>query len=100
MSDTVVLRKTYNCNTDREDYFLNGRHTTEKEIYNVFESAGYFFNQGNQFKFVEQGQLPAMCNTNTMFQILLEVTGTKAFDEKMVNMQTARAKCLEKSGTI
>jgi chromosome segregation ATPase len=37
----IVIRKTYNCNTDKEDYYLNGKHIAEKEIFNLFESGGF-----------------------------------------------------------
>lgn len=40
-NEQVVVRKSYNCDTDRTTYLLNGAHIQEKEIFNLFESAGF-----------------------------------------------------------
>jgi chromosome segregation ATPase len=42
-SDLLTVRKTYNTQTDREDYLLNGKAIREKELFNIFESGGYSF---------------------------------------------------------
>ena len=42
-SDLLKVRKTYNTQTDREDYQLNGKAIREKELFNIFESGGYSF---------------------------------------------------------
>ena len=42
-ADTLTIRKSYNTQTDREDYLLNGKTIREKELHNLFESGGYSF---------------------------------------------------------
>lgn len=42
-SDLLKVRKTYNTQTDREDFQLNGKSIREKELHNIFESGGYSF---------------------------------------------------------
>jgi chromosome segregation ATPase len=40
-ADELTVRKTYNTQTDREDYHLNGKHIRQKELFNLFESGGF-----------------------------------------------------------
>lgn len=40
-SQELNIRKTYNCDSDKEDYYLNGKHILEKELFNLFESGGF-----------------------------------------------------------
>jgi chromosome segregation ATPase len=39
----LIIRKTYNVDTDKEDYYLNNKHIVEKELFNLFESGGFSF---------------------------------------------------------
>lgn len=48
-SDTLTVRKSYNTQTDREDYLLNGKAIREKELFNIFESGGFSFRAQSQF---------------------------------------------------
>lgn len=45
----ITIRKTYNCDTDKEDYYLNGKHIVEKELFNLFESGGFSLSGNSQF---------------------------------------------------
>ena len=48
-SRDLTIRKTYNCDTDKEDYYLNGKHILEKELFNLFESGGFSLSHHSQF---------------------------------------------------
>ena len=48
-TDNLVVRKSYHCQTDKEDYFINGRHIREKELYNLLESGGFSLKSDSQF---------------------------------------------------
>jgi len=40
-ANDLTVRKSYNCNTDREDYHLNGQSILQKDLYNLFESGNF-----------------------------------------------------------
>ena len=48
-SNEISVRKSYNVETDKEFYYLNGSHIQEKELFNLFESGGYSFASSSQF---------------------------------------------------
>ena len=48
-ADELTVRKAYNVQTDREDYYLNGKFIREKEIHNLFESGGFSLKCSSQF---------------------------------------------------
>ena len=52
-SDDLVVKKSYNTATDREDYQLNGKHIREKELFNLFESGGFSLNSHSQFQIIQ-----------------------------------------------
>ena len=37
----VTVKKTYNTETDKETYHLNGGVIQEKELFNLFEAGGF-----------------------------------------------------------
>lgn len=37
----VTVKKTYNVDTDKDSYLLNGAHIQEKELFNLFEAGGF-----------------------------------------------------------
>ena len=51
-SDDLVVKKSYNTATDREDYHLNGKFIKEKELFNLFESGGFSLNADSQFQII------------------------------------------------
>jgi len=51
-SDDLIVKKSYNTSTDREDYHLNGKHIKEKELFNLFESGGFSLNSNSQFQII------------------------------------------------
>ena len=48
-ADEIVLRKSYNCNTDREEYHVGSQATSQKDLHNLFESAGFSLSSASQF---------------------------------------------------
>jgi chromosome segregation ATPase len=48
-SAELIVRKSYNTTTDREDYHLNGKHIREKDLFNLFESGGFSLKASSQF---------------------------------------------------
>lgn len=40
-ADELIVKKSYNTQTDREDYHLNDKHIRQKELFNIFESGGF-----------------------------------------------------------
>ena len=43
------MRKTYHCQTDKEDYCVNSKPIREKELFNLFESGGFSLRSNSQF---------------------------------------------------
>ena len=48
-ADELTIRKSYNTQTDREDFLLNGKPIREKELFNLFESGGFSLKSQSQF---------------------------------------------------
>ena len=48
-ADDLVVRKSYHCQTDKEDYHINGKFIREKELFNLFESGGFSLKSNSQF---------------------------------------------------
>ena len=90
-SDDLTVKKQYNTSTDREDYYLNGKHIREKELFNLFESGGFSLNTQSQFQIIQQGQVQQLVSRGEVgfLEMLKEVTGTKSFDERMEKMKSA-----------
>jgi len=84
-SDDLIVKKSYNTSTDREDYHLNGKHIKEKELFNLFESGGFSLNSNSQFQIIQQGQVANLVSRGEsgFLEMLKEVTGTQAFDDRM-----------------
>ena len=40
-ADDVIVRKSYHCQLDKEEYMINGKSIREKELFNLFESGGF-----------------------------------------------------------
>jgi chromosome segregation ATPase len=40
-NNLISVKKTYNVDTDKDSYYLNGAHIQEKELFNLFEAAGF-----------------------------------------------------------
>jgi chromosome segregation ATPase len=49
----LTVRKSYNTLTDREDYYLNGKHIKEKDLFSLFESGGFSLNSHSQFQIIQ-----------------------------------------------
>jgi hypothetical protein len=45
----LTVKKTYNVDTDKESYLLNGTHIQEKELFNLFEAGGFSLYGSSQF---------------------------------------------------
>lgn len=77
-ADELIVRKTYNVQTDREEYQLNGKNIREKELFNLFESGGFSLHSASQFQVVQQGQVQSLIASEEsgFLRILKEITGT------------------------
>ena len=51
-ADDLAVKKQYNTQTDKEDFFLNGRHIRERELFNLFESGGFSLKSNSQFQVI------------------------------------------------
>jgi len=40
----ITLKKTYNVETAKEEYILNGKHIDKNEVFNLFDSGSFSFN--------------------------------------------------------
>jgi structural maintenance of chromosome 3 (chondroitin sulfate proteoglycan 6) len=78
----LIVRKTYNVDTDKDDYYLNGKHIIEKELFNLFESGGFSLSGQSQFQIVQQGEVEKLVQRgeNGFLDMLKEITGTASFD--------------------
>lgn len=48
-SSEVTVRKSYDCDTDKEEFHLNGQLIASKDLANLFESAGFSLSSSTQF---------------------------------------------------
>lgn len=82
------MRKTYHCQTDKENYFINGRFIHEKELFDLFESGGFSLKANSHFQIIQQGQVQDLVvqGEHGFLSILQEVSGTVQFDEKLAKM--------------
>ena len=56
-AEDLIVRKTYHCQTDREDYYINGKMIREKDLFDLFESGGFSLRANSQFQIIQQGQV-------------------------------------------
>ena len=84
----IVVRKSYNCDTDREEYQMNGQMITQKDLFNLFESGNFSLSSNSQFQIVEQGKVQQLVDKGELgfLEMLKEVTGTAQFDNKISGM--------------
>lgn len=101
-ADDLVVRKVYHCQTDREDYYINGQFIREKQLFNIFESGGFSLKADSQFQIIQQGQVQDLVvkGEQGFLSILREVSGTVQFDEKLAKMQLALTDASEKKQTL
>ncbi len=92
-AEELVVRKSYNVSTDREDYCLNGKHIGEKALFNLFESGGFNLHSASQYQVVAQGRVQSLVaqEESGFLAMLKEVTGTGAFEQRHAKMQAALA---------
>ena len=85
------MRKSYNCNTDKEDHWLNGQPISHKDLVNLFESAGFSLSSLSQFQVVAQGKVQELVERGEagFLDMLKEVTGTAQFDQKIDGMNNS-----------
>lgn len=91
----LTVRKTYNCDTDKEDYYFNGKHITHKDLFNLFESGGYSFSSQTQFQIVQQGEVEKLVvqGEDGFLKMLKDVTGTSTFDNRLEKMNSVLEEC-------
>ena len=87
-ADEITLRKSYNCNTDREEYHINGQSIGQKDLFNLFESGNFSLSSQSQFQIVAQGKVQQLVDKEEagFLEMLKEVTGTALFDQKIGSM--------------
>ena len=87
-AEDLIVRKTYHCQTDREDYYINGKMIRERDLFDLFESGGFSLRANSQFQIIQQGQVQDLVikGEKGFLQILREVSGTVKFDEKLGDM--------------
>ena len=84
----IAIKKSYNCETDREDYHINGQPITPKDLTNLLESANFSLSSSSQFQIVEQGKVQNLVDQGEQgfLEMLKQVTGTSQFDVKIGGM--------------
>jgi chromosome segregation ATPase len=40
-SDQISVKRSYNFETDKEEFYLNGQHISHKDLANLFDSANF-----------------------------------------------------------
>ena len=77
-ANDLIVRKSYQCQTDKEEYFINNKFIREKELFNLFESGGFSLKSDAQFQIIQQGQVQDLVikGENGFLSILKEVSGT------------------------
>ncbi|KAK2378214.1 Structural maintenance of chromosomes (SMC) family protein [Trifolium repens] len=76
----VHLRRTIGLKKD--EYFLDGKHTTKIEVMNLLESAG--FSHSNPYYIVQQGKIAslALMTDSERLDLLKEIGGTRVYEER------------------
>ena len=52
-ADEVIIKRTYHCGTDREEFHVNGSTIAQRDLFGLLESA----NAQTQFQIIEQGKV-------------------------------------------
>ena len=91
--DKIIIRREFNGENNKDEYYINGRHTTKEDLHNLLESAG--FSQKNPYYFVQQGEVNSLVHKNEseLFLFLSEVAGTRAYEQKRENAMTLLSQC-------
>jgi len=94
----IIVRKTYNVDTDKDNYYVNGSHIQEKELFNLFEAGGFSLSGQSQFQIVQQGQVERLIaqGEEGFLKMLKEVTGTESFDSRVDKMTQVLSECAAK----
>jgi len=84
-NDTVTIKRVFDSETKRDEYYINGKHIHIADLKHILEVAGLSF--ANPFYFVQQGRISSIIALNEvqLFIFISEVAGTKVFDEKKVD---------------
>lgn len=101
-ADELIVKKSYNTQTDREDYHLNDKHIRQKELFNIFESGGFSMQSASQFQIIKQGKVQQLAEREDsgFLEMLCEVTGTAAFDDRLKKMQTSLTEASVKKNSL
>jgi chromosome segregation ATPase len=78
----ITIRKSYNCDTDREEHQINGIPISQKDLSNLFESGNFSLSNLSQYQIVEQGKVQSLVDKGeqAFLDMLKQVTGTAQFD--------------------
>ena len=91
----LTVKRTYNCDMDKDHFLLNGNHIAEKDLFNLFESGGFSLSCSSQSQIVQQGQVERLTNQGEegFLRMLSEVTGTEVFDQRVGKMKGVLGEC-------
>jgi len=81
-SDNVTIKRTFDSDSKRDEYYVNGKHIHKMDLKHILEATGLSFS--NPFYFVQQGRISSIIALNEvqLFVFISEVAGTQVYDEK------------------
>ncbi|KAF8658704.1 hypothetical protein HU200_059180 [Digitaria exilis] len=78
--EEVCLRRTVTSN--KEDYYMDGKHFSKTEVMNLLESAG--FSRSNPYYVVQQGKIASLTlmKDSERLDLLKEIGGTRVYEDR------------------
>lgn len=95
---SVSIKRILKSNKD--EYFIDGKHVTKADVNNLLESAG--FSKANPYYVVQQGRVASLAamNENQCLELLKEVAGTIVYDERKAESEKLLEETRRKRGKI
>lgn len=99
-SDTVSIKRVFDSDTKRDEYYVNGKHIHKMDLRHILEATGLSFS--NPFYFVQQGRISSIIALNEvqLFVFISEVAGTQVYDEKRAETLRALDEAKQKRGKL
>ncbi|EFN59380.1 hypothetical protein CHLNCDRAFT_13527, partial [Chlorella variabilis] len=80
--DKAEVRLRRSIGMKKDDYYLDKKHVTKKEVANLLETAG--FSRANPYYVVQQGKIAQMANMKDeqRLELLKEIGGTRVYEDR------------------
>ncbi|PSC68878.1 structural maintenance of chromosomes 3 [Micractinium conductrix] len=98
--DRAEVRLRRSIGMKKDDYFLDKKHITKKEVANLLETAG--FSRANPYYVVQQGKIAQMANMKDeqRLELLKEIGGTRVYEDRRRESVRVMEECQAKRAHI